>query len=77
VETVGTEGEAAQALCTLFTEWNKDLVGDGTDGVDCYTQEKTTDEKDWLVNKRSQIGVEKATEIQHYMVAFSAKISHL
>lgn len=65
------------AQCTLFTEWDEDLKGDASPAASCYTQEKTTNEKKWLTDKRTQVGVEKATEIQHYMVAFSSKISHL
>jgi len=61
----------------LYTEWNKDLKGDETTGVSCYTQERTTNDKEWLETKRTKVGVDKATEIQHYMVAFSAKIAHL
>lgn len=63
--------------CTIFDEWLKDLKGDGSTNVDCYIQDRTTQEARWLEEKRLAVQIEKATRIEHYMVAFTSKISHL
>ena len=53
------------------------MVGDTLQAATCYLYSKTAGEIAVDTAAKREIVVEKATKIQHYMVAFTAKMGHM